>query len=95
MKRFAGAAFDVDEKLTRTAVNDCQKFEVDEFMGWRECDDGSVELKVRWEGFQPHDDTWQDLSGLYHDVPVLVRNYLADHAGESEALDEAAAALED
>ena len=62
-------------------------------MGWRETDAGGIELKVRWEGFQPHDDTWQALEGLYEDVPALVLKYLASCAGENDVLDEVTAAL--
>ena len=46
------------------------------------------------QGFQPQDDTWQDIDGLYDDVPVLVSNYLRDHKGEDDRLDEAAARLQ-
>ena len=95
MKRFADAGFDISERLVRTAVNDCQKFDVQEFVAWREGDDGSIQLKVRWEGFEPQDDTWQDLQGLSEDVPAMVRKYLRQHAGESEALDAVAATLQD
>ena len=94
MKRFAGAGFKVSERLVRTAVNDCQKFEIDEFVGWRLQDDGTVQLKVRWHGFQPQDDTWEALEGLHDDVPALVGKYLRAHAGEDEQLDEAAANLD-
>ena len=94
MKRFAGAGFDINEKLVRTAVNDCQKFEVEEFVGWRVDDNNEVELKVRWHGFQPNDDTWESLEGLYDDVPVLVRKYLRTQQGQDERLDEAAAELD-
>ena len=95
MKRFGDAGFDVSERLVRTAVNDCQKFDVQEFVGWREGDDKSIELKVRWEGFEPQDDTWQGLEGLFEDVPAMVRKYLRLQAGKSEVLDAAAAKLQD
>ena len=90
MKRFAGPDFNISERLVRTAVNDCQKFDVQEFIGWRASDDGDIELRVRWEGFEEQDDTWQGLEGLFEDVPALVRQYLRSHAGESEELDSAA-----
>ena len=93
MKRFADATFPVNERLTRTAVNDCQKFEVDGFQAWRVDDDGDIQLKVRWHGFQSQDDTWEDVARLYDDVPVLVTNYLSEHVGEDDRLDVAAAAL--
>ena len=80
--------------LVRTAVNDCQKFEVDHFVDWREGDDGEIQLRVNWEGFQAQDDTWQDVESLFEDVPTLVRQYLRQQAGKSEVLDAAAAALE-
>lgn len=57
IKRFGGPDFKIDERLVRTAVNDCQKFDVEQFMGWREADDGEIQLRVRWEGFEPQDDT--------------------------------------
>ena len=44
MKRFAGTGFNVTERLVRTAVKDCQKFEVDKFVEWRIKDDGKVQL---------------------------------------------------
>ena len=94
IKLFGDSSFDVTEKLIRTAVNDCQKFDVQSFQGWRLNDDDEVQLKVRWEGFQPQDDTWEDLDQLYNDVPVLVTNYLVDHADDDERLADAAAALE-
>ena len=53
-----------------------------------------VQLRVRWQGFEPQDDTWQDIDGLYDDVPVLVSKYLRDHQGEDDRLDEAAARLQ-
>ena len=93
MKRFAGADFNISERLVRTAINDCQKFDVEKFIGWRAGDDGEIQLRVRWEGFEPQDDTWQSLEGLFEDVPALVRQYLRNHAGESEELDAAASTL--
>ena len=94
IKKFAGAGFDILERLRRTAVNDCQKFEVEEFVVWRIQDDDTVQLKVRWHGFQPHDDTWEDLANLYSDVPALVGKYLRAEAGKDDRLDEAAANLD-
>lgn len=94
IKKFAGAGFDISERLRRTAVNDCQKFEVEEFVAWRIQDDDTVQLKVRWHGFQPHDDTWEDLANLYSDVPALVGKYLRAEAGKDDRLDEAAANLD-
>ena len=95
IKRFADANFDVAERLVLTAVNDCQKFEVEEFVGWRIGDNDAVELKVRWHGFEPNDDTWEALTALHEDVPALVGKYLRSQAGQDEQLDEAAAHLDD
>ena len=94
MKMFGNITFDVTEKLVRTAVNDCQKFDVSNFQGWRLNDEGEVQLKVRWEGFQPQDDTWEDLQQLYGDVPVLVANYRTELADDNDRLAAGAAALE-
>ena len=94
MKLFADGNFDVTERLVRTAVNDCQKFDVQSFQGWRFGDEGELQLKVRWEGFQPQDDTWEDIEQLHGDVPALVLKYLNAHAGEDERLEDAVAELE-
>ena len=72
MKRFGAAGFDVSERLTRTAVNDCQKFDVERFVDWR-CDhNGEIELLTRWHGFEQDDDTWEGLRQLHEDIPALV-----------------------
>ena len=67
---------------------------MDEFVGWRIQDDGTVQFKVRWHGFQTQDDTWEDLAGLHNDVPALVDKYLRAEAGKDDRLDEAAANLD-
>ena len=61
MKRFGGADFNVSERLQRTSVKGCQRFDVESFQEWRCNDDGTVQLRVMWHGFEPHDDTWQDI----------------------------------
>ena len=93
MKRFGDASFDITEKLIRTAVNDCQKFDVEEIIGWKIGPDNAVELHVRWEGFEDEDNTWQGLQQMHEDVPALVRKYLKAHEGEDERLDDAAQRL--
>ena len=93
MKLFANGNFDVSEQLKRTAVNDCQKFDVHQFMGWRFDDDDNLQLQVRWEGFEPQDDTWEDIDRLHDDVPVLVLKYLNEHADDDDRIEEVIADL--
>ena len=45
MKKFAGARFDINEQLMRTAVNDCQRFDVQDLIACRCNDKGDIELK--------------------------------------------------
>ena len=56
-------------------------------------DDGTVQLLTSWLGFEAHDNSWEDFTPLFEDVPVLVQNFVSQHAGEDERLDEALAAL--
>ena len=87
MKRFVDKTFPVTEREADTnGTNDCQNFDVDSFQGWRVDDDGDVQLKVRWHGFQPQDDTWEDLEQLHGDVPVIVTNCLQLHVDEDDRL---------
>ena len=61
----------------RTAVNDCQRFEVKSLDDWRLDSDQQLELLVQWRGFQEEDKTWEAVAVLLEDVPVLVRGFLA------------------
>ena len=88
MKRFAGNGFDPDERLVRTAQNDCQVFQVDGIDGWRVSDEGDIELWVRWRGFQLQDRTCESIDELKlkMDVPSIVRKFLQDKQGEGQEL---------
>ena len=45
-------------------------------MDWRETDDALLELRVRWLGFTPAEDTWEPIDRLHEDQPELVERFL-------------------
>ena len=49
---------------------------VESFVGWRETDDALLELRVRWLGFTPEEDTWEPIDQLHEDQPALVERFL-------------------
>ena len=73
MKRFAGADFAMTPELVEGAQHDRHKFYVEDIVGWRESDDGSIELEVKWRGFHP---TWEPIDRLYEDVRNQVVKFL-------------------
>ena len=73
MKRFAGADFAMTAELVEGAQHDRHKFYVEDIVGWRESDDGSIELEVKWRGFHP---TWEPIDRLYEDVRNQVVKFL-------------------
>ena len=44
--------------------------------------DGSFRIRVRWEGYDSSDDTWEPLARLAEDVPNLVKSFLKDGVPE-------------
>ncbi|ETM48166.1 hypothetical protein L914_07257 [Phytophthora nicotianae] len=35
------------------------------------------EILVGWKGLEPIEDSWESLSSLYKDIPVMVKQYIA------------------
>ena len=62
---------------------------MEDFIDWGFADDGTVVLKVRWQGFDESEDTWESLKQLYADVKVIVEKYV-----QAENNDDLTAALD-
>ena len=75
--RLAGPGITITQAVQDAALHDLQKFKVEAFVDWGFADDGSVVLKVRWQGFDDSEDTWEPLEQLYADVKVMIDKYVA------------------
>ena len=53
-----------------------QSFKVEELLDYREMDDDTLEIRVRWFGFTAQDDSWEPVGRLFEDMPTLVQRYL-------------------
>ena len=84
VRRIASSNLVITQAIQDAALHDLQKFKVKEFVDWGFADDGKVVLKVRWQGFDASEDTWEPLEQLYADVKVMVDKYVA--AVESDDL---------
>ena len=87
LRPFAEADFEVTEDVRNSIAYDSQ-FYVDDILDWREDDTGSIELRVRWLGFEASEDTWEPVERLHEDVPTLVTRFLRNIIGECLQADE-------
>ena len=76
-RRIASSHLSITQAIQDAALHDLQKFKVREFVDWGFADDGTVVLKVSWQGFDTSEDTWEPLEQLYADVKVMVDKYVA------------------
>ena len=53
-------------------------FLVDRLMECRRLDDGMWEVKVKWQGFDEAECTWEPLASLQTDVPALLAKCLTE-----------------
>ena len=87
LRPFAEADFEVTEDVRNSVAYDSQ-FYVDDILDWRENDAGSIELRVRWLGFESNEDTWEPVERLHEDVPTLVTRFLRNITTECLQADE-------
>ena len=89
LRRYADAQLQVTEDLKDQAAHDKLAFFPDKIVSWREADEGTMQLRVRWLGFEPNEDSWEDLQTFYADAPVMVRRYVQGQRRRAPALVEA------
>ena len=58
--------------------------DVKTFLGHKKNESGEWALRVQWVGFEQSEATWEPLSTLAEDVPVLIAQYAATLPNESE-----------
>ena len=89
MRFYSDAAFDVTEDVKNQAQYDgVLNFTLEKFVDWRETDTGTLEIRVRWLGFESNEDTWEPLVKLHEDVPEVLRRYLIQVRNECPLADE-------
>ena len=74
------------QKLQEAAQHDAQEFEIESVQGWR-LQDGDIQIKIRWLGFEEPDDTWEPLMEITEDLPTTARDYLRAHQDEHPKLE--------
>jgi hypothetical protein len=75
LRLFAEASFQLTEDIRNQAAYDDQTH-LESIVDWRETDDALLELRVRWLGFTPAEDTWEPIDRLHEDQPELVERFL-------------------
>jgi hypothetical protein len=83
MRLYAEAGLQVTEDMRNQAAYDDQTH-IESLVDWRETDDALLELRVRWLGFTPEEDTWEPVDRLHEDQPVLVERFLRQVQRECE-----------
>jgi hypothetical protein len=84
MRWYADSDLAVTEDLKNQVAYDSQ-FNVDSIVDWRDTDEGTIELRVRWLGFEANEDSWEPAQRLHQDVPEIVQQYLSSVEDECEA----------
>ena len=75
MRMYAESSFELTEDIRTQAAYDDQTH-IENLVDWRETDDALLELRVRWLGFTPAEDTWEPADRLHEDQPALVERFL-------------------
>ena len=75
LRFYDGKSYVLTEDVRNVYRHDNGSQEVEKFVGLK-LERGEYLLKVRWEGMEEGDDTWQRAVELYEDVPTLVYGYL-------------------
>ena len=90
MIRIAGPGLFVSQAVQNTALHDLQRFLVQSIDQWRLKDDGTVELLIRWQGYDESERTWEPLAQVYEYVEVITQKYVheTDHPTLTQALDQ-------
>jgi hypothetical protein len=83
IKWYADRYFAVTEDLRNQIAYDSQ-FYVDRLVDWRETDEGTLEIRVRWLGLDQNEDSWEPAAQLREDVPETVQRYLLEVADECD-----------
>ena len=63
------------EDIRNQAAYDDQTH-LENIVDWRDTDDALLELRVRWLGFTPAEDTWEPIDRLHEDQPALLERFL-------------------
>ena len=88
IKRFASHDVGKLQKLQEAAQHDAQEFEIESVQGWR-LQDGDIQIKIRWLGFEEPDDTWEPLMQIAESLPTTASDYLRAHQDEHPKLEAA------
>ena len=84
LKFFANSSFNVTEELREHIASQGIVLAVEELLDHRwHSEKKDYELKVRWKGLEEIEDSWESLSSLKVDIPVLVDKYVAITADKS------------
>ena len=65
----------------------------DSIVGWREGDEGTLEIKFHWLGLESSEDSWEPLNTFYEDAPTMVKRYAQQQRKRAPQLLQAAKEL--
>ena len=83
LKWYADDQLRLTEDLRNQVAYDSQ-FYVDKLVDWRATDEDKLELRVRWLGLEPNEDSWEPVERLREDVPEICARYVQTIADECE-----------
>ena len=75
IRMYADSTLEVTTDLRDQAAHDMLEYFPDSIVGWREGDEGTLELKIHWLGLESSEDSWEPLNTFYEDAPTMVKRY--------------------
>ena len=76
LKFYHDSSLAVTEELLTHASNSGIGYLVDQLLEYLRNSGGQSEIKVKWAGFQPADDTWEPATIIFQDVHKILKNFI-------------------
>ena len=70
MKIYSDSSLNITEDIKNSATYDAMSY-ISELVDWREDDNGKLQIKVRWLGFEEDQNTWEPAQNLIEDIPLI------------------------
>ena len=83
LKFYHDASLHLTEDLRMQVAYDTRYY-LEKVIDWRQTDADSIELRVRWLGFEANEDSWEPVQAMHEVAPAVVERYMRSVEAECE-----------